>query len=68
MVNLEVDLATINMTPQEFETLAFDCANDRHWCRFNKVDDINPNFSEVREKLYQELLFYSKEEERQSIQ
>jgi hypothetical protein len=58
MNNLEIDLAKIKMQPQEFEKLITEVANDKSWCAMNKIDYINPNFLELKEKLYQELIVH----------
>ena len=63
MIHLDKGLNEIKITPREFEELIIEAANDRSWCAMNKINYVNPNFSDIKEKLYQELLCYSKEEE-----
>ena len=60
MQSLDKDLDKIEMSPKEFEKLVIESANDKSWCELNGINYINPNLSELREKLYQELLSYKK--------
>lgn len=60
MNNLEIDLAKIEISPQEFEKLVIESANDESWCALNGINYLTPDVSDLREKLYQELVAYKK--------
>jgi len=67
MANLEIDLVAINMTSKQFEDLAFDCANDKHWCKMHHIDFVKLSYPLVKTELYQELLTSKQYKETQLI-